>query len=73
LKSLPIALRKEARDLIDALGDEPAPAGSQKLRGHEDYYRLAFGSGGFRIVYRVRPEKVIIERVRPRGRAYDGL
>jgi mRNA-degrading endonuclease RelE of RelBE toxin-antitoxin system len=69
----PAALRREARDQIDLLGQDPHSSGSQKLRGHEDYYRVSFGAGGYRIVYRVRPEKLIIERVRPRGRAYQGL
>jgi hypothetical protein len=55
------------------LGEDPHAAGSQKLRGHEDYYRVPFGAGRYGIVYRVRPEKVIIERVRPRGSAYQGL
>lgn len=73
MKRLPAALRQEARDRIDRLSTTPIPHDAKKLRGHEDYYRIPFGSHRFRIIYRVRPDKLIVARVRARGEAYQGL
>jgi mRNA interferase RelE/StbE len=42
---------------IEQLGDEPRPAGCQKLSGH-DRYRIR--QGQYRIVYGVEDDKLIV-------------
>lgn len=55
---------------VESLTDNPRPPGSRKLQGAEHTYRIRVGT--CRIVYEVHDVsvKVIIVRVRPRGKAY---
>jgi mRNA-degrading endonuclease RelE of RelBE toxin-antitoxin system len=71
LKTLPDKLQREAIAAIDSLADDPHPTDSVKLRGRNDHYRLRLD--GYRIVYRVRPGKILITRVARRGIVYQGL
>jgi mRNA interferase RelE/StbE len=71
LKSLPSKLLTEAIAAIEALADDPFPPDAVKLRGHNDYYRLRIAS--YRIVYRVRPRRILITRVASRANVYRGL
>jgi mRNA interferase RelE/StbE len=71
LKTLPPKPQREAIEAIDSLADDPYPADSVKLRGRNDYYRLRLD--GYRIVYRIRPGKILVTRVAARGKVYRGL
>ena len=46
---------------INALSDDPRPAGVEKLSGHE-LYRVR--QGAYRIVYRIEETKVVIEVIK---------
>ena len=71
LKTLPPKLQREAIEAIDSLAGDPHPPDSVRLRGRNDYHRLRLG--GYCIVYRIRPGKILVIRVAPRGTVYRGL
>jgi mRNA-degrading endonuclease RelE of RelBE toxin-antitoxin system len=71
LKALPPKLQREAIAAIDSLTDDPHPADSVKLRGRNDYHRLRLN--GYRIVYRIRPDKILVTRIARRGIVYRGF
>ena len=58
LEKTPIAVRRRLARAIDALGVEPRPRGSQKLRGAEEVWRLRVGD--HRILYQVRDDVLLI-------------
>jgi len=43
---------------IDALAQDPRPAGVEKLEGEADIYRVR--DGNFRIIYRIEDRKLLI-------------
>ncbi len=43
---------------IDALAQDPRPAGVKKLEGEADIYRVR--DGNFRIIYRIEDRKLLI-------------
>jgi len=43
---------------IDALAQDPRPAGVKKLEGEADVYRVR--AGNFRIIYRIEDRKLLI-------------
>lgn len=53
------------RGVILALGDDPRPAGSRKLRGH-DLYRIRLRVDGvpWRVVYQVRDAEQVVLVIR---------
>jgi mRNA interferase RelE/StbE len=55
---------------IDALGDQPRPAGVRKLAGVDHTYRIRIGE--YRVVYTIDDDRkmVSIDRVRHRSDAY---
>lgn len=65
----------EALDEVLALEEDPAPQGSQHLRGTRDHYRIYLYRSLYRAIYRVLPEKriVMVERVGPRSSVYRGF
>jgi mRNA interferase RelE/StbE len=67
--------KAEAKKAIADLAEDPFPEGSIELRGHPGLYRIRFFRDGYRIVYSVseKQQKVVVQRVRPRGSAYHGL
>lgn len=69
------SVKAEARQAIADLAEDPFPAGSLELRGYPGLYRIRFYRNAYRIVYGIseKQRKVIIQRVRPRGSAYEGL
>jgi mRNA-degrading endonuclease RelE of RelBE toxin-antitoxin system len=71
LKALPAKLQREAIEAIDSLADDPHSPDSVKLRGRNDYHRLRLG--GYRIVYRIRPGKILVSRIAPRAIVYRGF
>lgn len=57
--------RKLAREIqlrlrprIDALADDPRPAGARKLKGRDDLWRVR--AGDYRIVYEIRSEILVV-------------
>ncbi len=71
LARLPAKVRRRADERIRALAENPRPPGCKKLKGEVDLYRVALG--GYRIVYRVQDDILLVTviRVRLRNDAYD--
>ena len=69
LRRLPGDVLVRISAAIDGLADDPYPAGSKKLTGH-DLYRLRVGA--WRIIYSVEEDElaVLVLTVAPRGEAY---
>jgi mRNA interferase RelE/StbE len=67
--------REQARviEKVQALADNPRPAGSVKLSGASRLWRIR--SGAYRIVYQIRDDRVLVTivRVAHRREAYRGL
>jgi mRNA interferase RelE/StbE len=72
LRRLPRDVLERIGAAIDALANDPHPAGSKKLGGH-DLYRIRVGS--WRIIYAVVDEELVVLKltVAPRGEAYRKL
>ena len=47
---------------IHALGDDPRPAGCEKLAGEQDRYRVRIGR--FRVIYSIGDEELLVVVVR---------
>ena len=58
LRSLPKKVHRQIARWIDALAEDPRPAGCKKLSGEEDLYRLR--SGVYRILYQVREKALVV-------------
>jgi mRNA interferase RelE/StbE len=73
LGKLPKDLINRIRKVVDELANEPLPAGTKKLVGHENIYRIRVGD--WRISYAVEQERLIILilEISPRGGAYRTL
>lgn len=71
--ALPARCLREVVALIESLVEDPAPPDSKRLIGHEDYCRVPCCEYRYRLVYRIRPEKILIARIRLRGEVYAGL
>ena len=71
--ALPRALRLRVSAKVMCLAGDPFPAGSRKLAGHADLYRLRCGD--YRVLYHVEPSggRVTIARVCHRKDAYRNL
>lgn len=67
--------KREVKDLIDGLGEDPFQENSQPLRASDKGYRIYAAGKRFRVLYRVNDHKgeVLILRIRDRGSAYRGL
>ena len=72
LRRLPQDLLRRLQKAIDALGENPRPAGAVKLTGY-DLYRVRVGD--WRIVYAIHDDVliVVVIEVAPRGGAYRNL
>jgi mRNA interferase RelE/StbE len=62
LKCLPKAEVTRIRTAVEGLRFDPFPAGSRKLAGVEDAYRIREGS--YRVVYTVAASRLVIEVIR---------
>jgi mRNA interferase RelE/StbE len=64
--------RERIRRAIDALGENPRPAGVKKLSGRSDEYRIRVGD--YRVVYTIRDDilLVLVVRVAHRREVYRG-
>ena len=67
---LPDHAARRIERAIDALADNPRPAGVRKLVGAEDLYRIRIGD--YRIVYQIqeRSATVTVVRIGHRGDVY---
>lgn len=63
-------IQRKLRPRIDALADDPRPAGAKKLKGRDELWRIR--AGDYRIVYEVRDRilVVLVVRVAHRGEVY---
>jgi len=70
LEGLPVERRVLVGKRIDALGQDPRPVGSVRIRGSDGFYRVR--SGDYRILYTIddAERRVTIWYVRHRGIAY---
>ena len=57
-EQLDSTIRKRIRARIDALADNPFPAGVRKISGEENAYRIRVGD--YRIIYDVLHKKLIV-------------
>ena len=55
-------IQRRLRPRIDALADDPRPAGAKKLKAREDLWRIR--AGDHRIVYEVRDRILVVLVVR---------
>ncbi len=69
-KRLPDAARRRIAPRIDALAEEPRPAGVLPLTGMHGYYRLRVGD--FRVIYKIEDDHllVLVIRIANRREAY---
>ena len=71
-KISPPNLQELIRVEIENLATDPFPTQAKRLRGFEDTYRIR--QGGWRIIYEIRDEELIIEviKIGSRGDVYKG-
>jgi mRNA interferase RelE/StbE len=72
LERLPTKLVERIFPKLEALGDEPRPAGCKKLRGGKQEWRIRVGD--YRVVYVIDDPKlrVSVTRIRHRSEVYEG-
>ena len=58
LKALERAIQRRIATHIDSLASNPFPAGSKKLQGESDLYRIRVGD--YRVLYRVDGKRVTV-------------
>lgn len=61
-KGLDRQIRRRITERINALLDDPFPAGVKKLQAGADHYRIRVGD--YRVVYRIDGKRVVIVIVR---------
>jgi len=73
LRSIDVSARRRILATVDQLADDPRPAGSVTLTSSPGWRRIRVG--GYRVVYEVRDEAVVVLvlRVGPRGSVYQHL
>ena len=62
LRQVPKADRTRIRARIDALAEDPRPAGAKKLRARENLWRIR--SGDYRIIYSIKDERLLVLVIR---------
>lgn len=70
LRTLPVKIQLRIRTKIDSLGPDPRPAGSTKLKGVDDIYRIRIGD--HRVLYQVKDKVllVLVVNIGKRGEIY---
>lgn len=73
IRVLPRPEQARVIEKVQALADNPRPAGSVKLSGASRLWRIR--SGAYRIVYQIRDDRVLVTivRVAHRWEVYRGL
>ncbi len=61
-RKLPSEAQRRLAPVIDALADDPRPAGSKKLAGPADLWRVR--AGDFRVIYTIADEQLVVLVVR---------
>jgi len=61
-RKLPAEAQRRLAPVIDGLADNPRPAGSKKLVGPSDLWRVR--AGDFRVIYTIQDERLIVQVVR---------
>ncbi|MHB8763180.1 MAG: type II toxin-antitoxin system RelE family toxin [Deferrisomatales bacterium] len=71
-RKLPAEVRRRLEPVIQALADDPRPAGSKKLAGEERGYRVRMGD--YRVLYRLEDDVlvVLVIRIGHRREVYRG-
>lgn len=75
LKALPSHVRPQARQVIDALAQEPRPPRARELRGKPGIYRIWL-AGHWRIAYEIDDDAriILIRRIRRKEQiGYESL
>jgi len=74
VRKLPQAAQVKIRDRVFALEFDPYPDGAERVKGLPQNVRR-IREGGYRIVYEVRKQRllIVIARVAVRGGVYDHL
>ncbi len=69
-RALPSDIKLRVGGAIDALEQNPRPAGVRKLAGHTNLYRIRVGV--YRVVYEINDKNLLVRvtRVRHRREAY---
>jgi len=57
-KALPPQAQQRLKPKIDALSQEPRPAGMVKLSGKDDLYRIRVGN--YRIIYAIEDDQLLV-------------
>jgi mRNA interferase RelE/StbE len=72
LEKLPAEFIERVFPRLEALGDEPRPAGCKKLKGGQQEWRIRVGD--YRVVYTIDDAKlrVSVTRIRNRSDVYEG-
>ena len=65
-RALEREIKRRVAAAIDALGQEPRPVGSRKLRGHQHLYRIRVSA--YRVVYEIDDQARLIRVTRIRHR-----
>jgi mRNA interferase RelE/StbE len=75
VKRLPGNIRQRVRRIINGLADNPFPRQAKELRNMPGWYRIRLD--GWRIIYRVEAEKVLVLILRVRRKTgpetYEGI
>lgn len=73
LRRLPEGVLQRVDRVLQTLEETPIPAGSRKLSGYPDVYRVRVGD--WRIVYVVdwKNRTILVAKIAPRGDAYRNL
>ena len=72
LEKLPAKMIERIFPKLEALGDEPRPAGCKKLKGGQQEWRIRVGD--YRVVYIINDTRlrVSVTRIRHRSEVYEG-
>lgn len=62
LKALDRQIRRRVIEKVTALCEDPFPAGTKKLKGEPDHFRIRVGD--YRVVYRIDGARVVVVIVR---------
>ncbi len=62
LRKLPVQVRINIIEKIQALGSDPYPDGSLKIRGSKDLYRMRYTE--YRIIYQFKHDQVVIRIIK---------
>lgn len=69
-RALPIKEQQRLKPKVDALAEEPRPAGVVKLSGEEDLYRIRVGN--YRVIYAIEDNqlRILVVKVGHRREVY---